>query len=68
MTPQLSMDDIENPQARAVLCQDVYSTSYMSQCRDIPAPNVKVTAPLQDLPAPGQPVRNGYLFLEMIQK
>lgn len=56
MTPAVSMDDIENPKAREILCNDMYTSDMTRGMREAVSEYFTVKAPLPGLPAPANPV------------
>ncbi|XP_004929174.1 uncharacterized protein LOC101737450 isoform X1 [Bombyx mori] len=56
MTPAVSMDDIENPRARDILCNDMYTSDTSKGLREAVTSYFSVKAPLPGLPAAANPV------------
>ncbi|KAG6464499.1 uncharacterized protein LOC115453130 [Manduca sexta] len=56
MTPAVSMDDIDDPNARRILCVDMYTTDTSKAMRDALTPHVNIEAPLPGLPARANPI------------
>ncbi|XP_013200381.1 uncharacterized protein LOC106142967 [Amyelois transitella] len=56
MTPSVSMDDIEDPEARQILCDDMYTSTATAGMREAVKPYYKVEAPFPGLPAKANPV------------
>ncbi|XP_045511739.1 uncharacterized protein LOC123706477 [Colias croceus] len=56
MTPAVSMDDIEDPRAREILCNDMYTSDMTRATREAVTPSVNVAAPLPGLPAQTNPI------------
>ncbi|XP_075991917.1 uncharacterized protein LOC142987204 [Anticarsia gemmatalis] len=57
MTPSVSMDDIEDPKARTVLINDMYTSDMARAMREAVRPYFKVVAPLPDHPANANPIK-----------
>lgn len=56
MTPAVSKDDIEDPKAREILCEDMYTTDMAKALKEAVSPYFSVRAPFPGLPAPSKPV------------
>ncbi|XP_035445810.2 uncharacterized protein LOC118273120 [Spodoptera frugiperda] len=56
MTPAVSVDDIEDPKAREILCDAMYTSTVAKMYRDAVSNYVNMKAPLCPLPVPANPV------------
>ncbi|KAL0894446.1 hypothetical protein ABMA27_013046 [Loxostege sticticalis] len=59
MTPAVSMDDIDDPQARLILCQDMYISDMAKGLKEAVGaikPYKNVQAPFAKHPAPANPI------------
>lgn len=56
MTPAVSMDDIENPRAREILCNEMYTSTITRATREAAASCDKIKAPFLGHPSPSNPV------------
>ncbi|CAG9784665.1 unnamed protein product [Diatraea saccharalis] len=63
MTPAVSMDDIEDPRTREILCRDMYTSDATHSQREAVAEFVNVQAPFPNHPAPANPVSSKNTFL-----
>ncbi|XP_026745544.1 uncharacterized protein LOC113506903 isoform X2 [Trichoplusia ni] len=56
MTPAVSMDDIENPRAREILCNEMYTSTITRATREAAASCDKIKAPFLGHPSPSNPI------------
>ncbi|XP_063839290.1 uncharacterized protein LOC135088369 [Ostrinia nubilalis] len=56
MTPAVSMDDIDDPLARELLCEDMYISDMAKGMKEAVAPYTNVQAPFAKHPAPSNPI------------
>lgn len=63
MSPAVSMDDIDNPKTRELLCDDMYTSDMTRGLREAVFPCFSVRAPLPGLPAPSNPVTDDIVSL-----
>ncbi|VVC93186.1 unnamed protein product [Leptidea sinapis] len=56
MTPAVSMDDIDDPQARNILCGDMYKSQMRREYVPLNVASQDIKAPLPGLPAPANPI------------